>query len=243
MSKMVSLLQSNYIPWRGYFDIIRESDLLIIYDDVQYTKGDWRNRNRVKTEQGTIWMTVPVQYSFAQCAPIMETKISYESDWIAAHSKLLHRSLGAAPYFDEIFPRFCKILGEKHETISQLNVELLKWIMGLLEIKTPVRHSHEYDPQGRAGERVMDVLKKSGATSYLSGPNAKAYLTSEPFLREGIELYFKSYQYREYEQTHLPYDPAVTILDLLCNVGIQRARGLIVSEIPNVHVTARTVTL
>ena len=231
--KRVGINQSSYIPWRGYFDFINSCDLFLIFDDVQYTNRDWRNRNRIKTPNGSQWLTVPVAHSRTDGTLVMNANIVYNTDWIADHEKWITISLGKTLHFDEFFPEFRNILRQNFETISQLNVALIEWVCRTLEIRTPLQQSHLYAAEGKRGGRILDLLIKTEATEYLSGPSARAYLEPEQFRKLGIDLYFKSYDYLEYPQTHLPYDPAVTILDLLCTVGQKAARPLILSETPD----------
>ena len=214
----VGTIQSNFLSWRGYFDFIRESDLFIIHDDLQYTKSDWRNRNRIKTARGAEWITVPVHYRHTSQL-IEETPVAYSTPW---QQKMLNRILVAyqrAPHFEPYFSELDDLLTQPAASISDLNLRLIKWVCRSLEIDTPIKLSHEYHPQGAKTERLIGILQQTKATTYLSGPAAQAYLIPGLFEQAGIQLEFKQYNYPEYEQLYPPFDPAVSVIDLLFMKG------------------------
>jgi hypothetical protein len=214
----VAIIQSNFLPWRGYFDFIREVDLFILEDDLQYTKGDWRNRNKVKSPRGSEWITVPVLYrQTAQL--IMNTPIDYDQPWAKKMLNRIRESYRQAPCFEPYFSELAEILYRPVVSISELNIALIRWVCGHLEIDTPLHFSQDYDPHGKKTERVISILKNAGATVYLSGPAGRNYIVDELFTQAGIQLEYKKYDYPEYEQLHMPYDPAVSVLDLLFMKG------------------------
>jgi hypothetical protein len=218
----VGIIQSCYIPWRGYFDFIHDCDLFILHDDIQYTKGDWRNRNRIKTPQGTRWLTVPVHYAHTGQL-ICDTKIDYSTNWVQDHMNQFAANYRTAPYWDVA----AELLGSADEgfwppeTISELNARLLTSVMLYLGIRTPVRHSIEFGltPELRKTERILSICKAVGATHYLSGPAARVYLDEDALRREGITPEYKVYAYPEYPQQHGRFEPNVSVLDLIANVG------------------------
>jgi len=214
----IGTIQSNFLPWRGYFDFIREVDLFIIHDDIQYTKGDWRNRNKIKTPRGPEWITVPVHYR-QSTQLIEETAIDYSKPWARSMLNKIRDSYRNAPCFEPYFSELSGQLLEPAESISALNARLMKWVCTHLEIKTPLTFSREYGPQGTKTERLIGILKQVGATTYLSGPSARAYIEPELFDQAGIKLEYKVYDYPEYDQLYLPFEPAVSVIDLLFMVG------------------------
>jgi len=214
----VGIIQSNFLPWRGYFDFIREVDLFIVHDDLQYTKGDWRNRNKIKTRRGAEWITVPVHYQ-RTAQLIDETLIDYEKPWARKMLNRISESYRQAPYFTDFYPELEDGLTTPTLSISDLNVRLIQWICGRLGVRTPLRMSREYRAQGTKTERLIALLHQAGATSYLSGPAAQAYLDPEMFERAGVRLEFKTYDYAEYPQLYPPFDPAVSVIDLLFMTG------------------------
>jgi hypothetical protein len=225
----VGIIQSNFLPWRGYFDFIREVDLFIIHDDLQYTKGDWRNRNKIKTMRGAEWISVPVKYN--QTSQLIdETQIDYSIPWV---NKMLNRMMESyrhAPYFEPYFSELEGILKERAATISDLNIRLIRWACRHLEIITPIKFSREYRPVGAKTERLIGILKQVHASTYLTGPAAQSYLVPELFVREGIKLEYKKYAYPEYDQLHPPFDPNISVIDLLFMTGKKARQYLEISE-------------
>jgi len=215
----VGLIQSNFIPWKGYFDFIDDVDLFIYHDDLQYTKGDWRNRNKIKTEKGTSWITVPVLYKNTHQL-ICDTNIDYSQDWISKIISKIQHNYKRSPFFDVYANDFFSIFKNKFLTISELNIHINDWIMKILGINTNIKISYDLNPVGNKTDRIIDILLKVGADRYLSGPSAINYLESDKFLNFGIALEFKSYEYMEYPQQFGKFEPNVTILDLIFNVGV-----------------------
>ena len=215
----VAVVQSNYIPWKGYFDIIHDVDLFIFYDDVQYTKNDWRNRNRIKTPSGPEWLTIPVGKSENRL--ICEVGLS-DNSWSQKHWATLRQNYRRAPFFAEyevVLEEF--YLGRRWASLSELNQQFIQTVAReCLGIETRFRDSREYSPIGSKLDRLLDLLRKAGATRYVSGPAAKTYIDAERFLAAGIELVWKSYEgYPEYPQFYPPFVHGVSVLDLLFHKG------------------------
>jgi hypothetical protein len=215
----VGIIQSNYIPWRGYFDFIDDVDLFIFYDDVQYTKNDWRNRNKIKTSNGLIWLTVPVLFKLTEGTLIQDAKIDYRTDWIRKHMDSIRFSYCKSGFYKSYSEEFFELLNRRFETISELNVNICRWVMEKLDIATELKMSSEFHAVGSKTDRLIDIIKKAGATSYLSGPAAKNYLEVEKFKEAGIGLEYKTYEYLEYPQLHGKFEPSISMLDLLFNCG------------------------
>lgn len=214
----VGIIQSNFLPWRGYFDFIRETDLFILHDDVQYTKSDWRNRNRIKTSRGVEWITVPVRYLQTRQL-IEETQVDYSTLWAQKMLNRIREAYRRAPYFELYFSELDDLLIKPAASISDLNLRLINWVCSHLEIDIPIKMSHEYHPQGAKTERLIGILQQVQATAYLSGPSAQNYLIPESFKQVGIRLEYKQYNYPQYEQLYPPFDSAVSIIDLLFMKG------------------------
>lgn len=221
MSKTVVVLQSNYIPWKGYFDLVHDADEFIFYDDVQFTKNDWRNRNKVKTPRGAEWMTIPVKGGGGQL--IYQVAIS-DATWQQKHFKTLHNQYGKSPYFSRYTEFLEEIYVRRNWTnLSELNQYLIRSIAhDLLGIGTKFRDSREFSLTGNKQDRLLELLTATGATRYVSGPSAKDYIDPACFAAKGIDLVWKDYSgYPEYPQRHPPFEHGVTIFDLLFNVGPQ----------------------
>ena len=218
--KRVAIVQSNYVPWRGYFDLIDSVDEFVLLDDAQYTKRDWRNRNRIKTPAGVRWLTVPVQVSGRFTQAICETRVA-DDGWAQAHWDTVRQAYGGAACFEQEAPAiealFATVPGL---VLSDINRHFLEGICPRLGITTPLRNSVELAPAGAKSERLLDICRKLHATTYVSGPAAKAYLDEDLFTREGVEVsWFEYGPYPEYEQVHPPFDGRVSILDMLLCAG------------------------
>ena len=218
--KKIIVTQSNYIPWKGYFDSINLVDELVLYDDVQYTKRDWRNRNIIKTIDGNKWLSVPVEVKGKYFQKINETKIS-EQDWGKSHWGVLTQNYGKAPFFKQYKSLFESLyLDNNEQYISKINYAFIKTICEILEIKTNIIWSNNFELVEGKTERLVDLCKKCGATDYFSGPSAKNYIDETLFEKEGIKVHYLDYSgYPEYEQLFPPFDHAVTMLDLIFNAG------------------------
>jgi hypothetical protein len=220
-SKRVAIVQSNYIPWKGYFDLIRHVDEFILYDDVQYTRRDWRNRNRIKSANGVQWLTVPVQVKGKYFQAIKDTVVSDDS-WRRTHWMTLSHCYGKSPYFRDFRDRLEALyLGSSETRLSEINFAFLRTLCEVLGIATRITWSMDYacaaeDPT----DRLVELCRRAGADAYLSGPAAKAYIREDAFRASGITLAFMDYSgYPEYPQMHPPFDHFVTVLDLLFMTG------------------------
>lgn len=227
----VGVIQSSYIPWRGYFDFIASVDAFVFHDDIQYTKGDWRNRNKLKTAKGAEWITVPVSYkSVTQL--ICDTPIDFSTHWGRKHMRIWESHYRQSRYYDDAAELLVGVDEQAFSTISQLNVHLIRRICDYLKIRTPLVLSSELCLQGSKTERLIDLLKKLKATTYLSGPSADAYLDKSAFRENGIRLEYKSYDYAPYPQLWGDFIGEVTVLDLIANCG-QASSNFLRSSTPD----------
>ncbi len=220
MNKKVAILQSNYIPWKGYFDMIAAVDEFILYDDMQYTRRDWRNRNRIKTPKGVQWLTVPVLVKGRYHQKIRDTKID-GADWTGKHWKTLEQNYHRASHFNEtaswLEPLY---INESYTYISQLNRRFIEIICNYLGIKTKITNSWDYTLRDGRTERLADLCAQAGGTVYISGPAARDYIEEDLFTDRGIKLNWFDYSgYREHPQLWGEFTHGVTILDLLFNCG------------------------
>jgi len=219
MMRTAVILQSNYIPWKGYFDLMHEADEFIVYDDRQYTRQDWRNRNQVKTESGPQWLTVPVIGRFGQ--RIDETEIAGR-DWAASHWARLVQLYRKAPHFktyaDQIEAMYGVAADEK--LLASVNRLFLIGLGTILGVQSQMRLSTDFANVDGRTERLVALCRSVGATRYISGPAARGYIQAGLFEQAGIEVVFKDYSgYPEYPQLHPPFSHNVTALDLIFNVG------------------------
>ena len=215
----VGIIQSNYIPWKGYFDIIHEVDIFIFYDDVKYTKNDWRNRNKIKGANGTFWISVPVpKESVRHKIEQVELK---DHSWQAKHFESIKSHYLNAQNFSEYEEFLRSIYLEKTWTnLSELNQTTIKAICQLLGIKTQFLRSSDFKLEGEKTDRLVSLLKQVDADYYLTGPKAKEYMEEFKLAEAGIELAYKDYSgYPEYDQLWGPFEHNVSILDLLLSCG------------------------
>ena len=222
MELNVVILQPSYIAWRGYFDQIRREDLVIFYDDVQYEKHGWRNRNQIKTAQGKQWLTIPVHSKgVTNGMPIKDVRIDWSRPWAKNHLKSLVVAYNKAPYFKEYLPLLESIYNRRDECLADFTIETsirLSRELGIVSTRF-LRSSALPGITGARTERLIRILKQVGATHYISGPSARDYIEKEKFDAAGITLEYMEYNYPEYPQLYPPFDPYVTILDLLFMTG------------------------
>lgn len=218
--KKVAILQSNYIPWKGYFDMIAAVDEFILYDDMQYTRRDWRNRNQIKTPQGVQWLTVPVKVKGKYHQKIREAEID-GTDWATAHWQALVQNYRRAPQFNEIAAWLEPLyIDESYRYISQLNRRFIETICNYLGITTVITNSWDYSLLDGKTERLADLCTQARAGEYISGPAARNYVDELVFADMGIKLSWFDYDgYVEYPQLWAEFTHGVTILDLLFNCG------------------------
>lgn len=230
----VGIIQSSFIPWRGYFDFIASVDLFVFLEDVQFSKGSWRNRNRIKGQDGTHWLTVPVRHrSLSQL--IIETEIDDRQDWRANHFKQWHIDYASATFLPDVLALLEDLGKGSDMTISQLNIRLIRAICAYLDIHTPLIQSSELNIEGIKTDRLINMLRAVGGDTYLSGSSADAYLEKHKFIDAGIKLEYKSYDYEPYPQLWGDFEGSVSVLDLIANCG-QQSRKLIRSTITDLVV-------
>ncbi|WP_427185191.1 WbqC family protein [Bordetella bronchialis] len=225
MSKTVAILQSNYIPWKGYFDMIAAVDEFILYDDMQYTRRDWRNRNQIKTPQGVQWLTVPVRVKGKYHQKIRDTEIDGH-EWAAIHWKALIQNYRRAPYFAEIAAWLEPLyLAQPFTYLSELNRRFIEAICEYLGIGTTITNSWDYSLVEGKTERLAGLCVQAGGTKYISGPAAKDYIDEKVFADMGVRLEWFDYSgYPSYPQLWGEFAHGVTVLDLLFNCGKESPR-------------------
>lgn len=216
----VAILQSNYIPWKGYFDIIKNVDLFVFYDDVQYTARNWRNRNTIKTKNGLEWLTIPCGDGIHRL--INQVKVD-RGDWQIKHWEKIEKNYSMAPFWREYRDFFSKIyLEKKWSMLSEFNQNTISLISrDIFGFKTKFDDSSKFNLTSKGAEKVIDTLLMVGATYYLSGPSARNYLKDEDFVKSGIALEYMDYNgYPEYPQQHGgPFVHEVSVIDLIFNAG------------------------
>jgi hypothetical protein len=221
------ILQPSYIPWRGYFHQIQKADLFMFYDDVQYDDRGWRNRNRVKTAGGTKWLTIPVLSQGVQLAktPIKDIRIHWDRPWGRKHLATLLHSYAQAPFFERYRALVEGFYERRDECLADFTIDVTKALAAELGLsKTRFLRSSELGVQGTKTDRLLALLAAVGADHYISGPSARGYIDEGKVEAAGVTLEYMSYDYPPYEQLHPPYDPAVSVLDLLFMKGEDAGR-------------------
>jgi hypothetical protein len=219
---VVVVEQPNYLPWLGYFDLIAQSDVWVWYDDVQYTRRDWRNRNRVAGPRESVepvWLTVPVKSRGRYEQKICEVEIDHDRPWVRKHLETVRHCYGDAPWFGEVFALLSKVLARGHARLADLTIELNEELCRYLGLAPEFRRSSALGVAGDRQERLIEICRRLGATTYLSGPAARSYISPELFERAGLELRYIVYDYPPYDRGGRPFVPRLSILDPLVCLG------------------------
>ncbi|MBB4407906.1 WbqC-like protein family protein [compost metagenome] len=233
MTKTVVITQSNYIPWRGYFDMFSQADEVVLLDSVQYTRRDWRNRNKIKTPQGSSWLSISVEVKGKYSQSIDETRIA-DLTWAENHWRTISLAYRRAAHFDSHGQWLEELLRSagKHPLLTDVNEQLIRAICEKLKIDTPIRRCTDLLPASMmaemdSSERLAALSERVGATRYISGPAAKAYLDHAAFDKRGIEVAWMDYSnYPHYPQLWDGFEPAVSVVDLILNTGDEARRYL-----------------
>lgn len=216
-----AIVQPSYLPWRGYFHLIQRADVFVFYDDVQFDKHGWRNRNRVKTVNGPAWLTVPVakKGNVTQGTRIDEIEIAPGRNWAAKHLATIRQAYARAPHLDRYIGVVEQLLDDPPRLLADITIDSTVALAGELGVQRQFVRSSELGVPGGRMERLIGVLAEVGATHYISGPSARAYIDEDRFADAGIGLEYMTYDYPTYPQLHGPFEPNVSILDLLFMEG------------------------
>ena len=216
---ILGCIQPSYIPWRGYFHIIQKSDFFVFHDDIQYTKQDWRNRNKIKLGTTPVWLTVPVK-KFKHDSLIKDIQIDNSQPWAAKHWHLIKTAYGKSPCFSRYASILKEIYSTSWEYLSDLDICLTEELTGLLGVShVQFIRSSDMEITGQKTERLIQMCAKLQITKYISGPAARDYIEPERFSEMSVELEYMTYNYPEYPQLHGGFEPFVSVLDLLFNMG------------------------
>jgi len=221
------VLQPSYLPWRGYFHQIKKADSFIFFDDVQYDKRSWRNRNRIKTANGTAWLTIPVFSKGHQIAktPLNEIRINNEENWKKKHLLGIKYAYAKSPFFESYYPLIEDFFNIRDDSLADFTIDTTVKLSELLGINnTKFLRSSDYQVKGQKTDRLINLLKMVKATHYISGPAAKDYIERKKFEEANISLEFIKYDYPNYPQLYPPFDTQVSVLDLLFMTGDQAAK-------------------
>lgn len=217
----VTILQPSYLPWLGFFEQMTRSDKFVLLDDVQYTRRDWRNRNKVRVKEGWVWLTVPVQQKSRFSQSLLETRIDNSVSWRRKHLETLRQHYCKAPFFEKYFPRCQQVYEQEWTFLFDLCLETIQFLKEEMGIETPLLRSSEMKLSGEKTERLVSICRELGATHYLSGESGSDYISQEDFSNQGIELEYQNYEHPVYPQRYPGFVPHLSTIDLLFNCGEQ----------------------
>lgn len=213
------VLQPSYLPWIGCFDMMAQADVFVWYDDVQFDKHGWRNRNRIKGPQGPLWLTVPVLHTGRGHQSIADTRIDETKSWRRKHLLSIEQNYARAPFVRDMLPRLAAILDSARDSISGLAMATTDWLAREFAIATPRHRASELDADGDRNGRLIQLCNRLGANRYLSGDAARDYIDIARFAAAGVEVAWHGYRHPVYPQLHGEFVPYLSALDLLLNVG------------------------
>lgn len=217
----VVILQPGYLPWLGFFDQLRRSDVFVYYDDVQYDKHGWRNRNRIKTQNGPAWLTVPVRHSGAASSRIDEVEIDNRTPWPRKHVATIRQAYARAPFTAAYVPALEELLHRRWERLLDLNLASAALLAEWLGVHRRIERSSALGVSGDRMSRLVNICQHFKASKYVSGPAAKSYLDVTAFEAHGIEVEWHQYDHPTYLQLHGAFVPQLSALDLLLNCGAE----------------------
>mgnify|MGYP001384580567 FL=1 len=231
----VAIHQPEYLPWLGFFKKMMNVELFVFLDDVQFRKKGWQNRNRIRINDGTTLLSIPVHtHSYPK---INEVTIDNEKNWSIRHKKSILYNYARAPYFDEIKDFIESIFEKKFQYLVDLNTEIIKFIMNELEIKSKIVFSSELEISKKGSDRVLDICKAVGADHYITGTFwAESNLRVEEFKKSNIDVEFQKFQHPIYKQIHGEFIPEMSIIDLLFNEGRKEAKKILQNSISSSHI-------
>lgn len=217
---IVSIHQPDFIPYLGYFDKIKRADIFIFLDEAQLDKNRPRNRNKIKTPQGWSYITIPLEHHY-YLKPIKDAHLPQDNTWREKHLKTFQMFYKKSPYFDLLYPRLEKIYHGKTASFSEFNIQLIKEILNILDIKTELKKESELAPDSglAATERLIHLLRLTNASQYISGPSGKKYLDTSLFPQNNIKLEIQHYEFKPYPQLFGEFIPMLSVIDAVFNLG------------------------
>jgi hypothetical protein len=219
--RTVGILQPGYLPWLGFFEQLYRSDVFVIYDDVQYEKGGWRNRNRIKAPNGVLWLTVPVLLKGKGLSLIKDVTINSSENWQKKHIKTITQNYQKAKYFEAYANPLFDILNRSYTYLIDLDLALIDWLREQLGITTPMLLASEIGISGTSERRLIDIIKFLEGDHFYEGSAGRNYLDLQLFEDAGISVTFQDYQHPRYQQLHGDFVSHLSIIDLLFNCGSQ----------------------
>jgi hypothetical protein len=226
--KTVVIHQPDFLPYFGFFQRLIQADCYVVLDTVQFLRGSqsWHHRDRIKTPEGVVWLTIPVQKT-AQKTAINEMRISYEQPWQQQHLRQLAHGYRKASYYSQIMPALECLYQQQPEYLATFTLASIQLLAGLFAIDCPQIMASDLKVSGSGNELLADILVAVGATRYLSGIGAKAYFLTEPYRQAGVEVVWQQFEHPVYPQLHGAFEPYLSSVDLLFNCGIEESRKIL----------------
>lgn len=212
-------MQPTYLPWIGYFELIDRSDLFVMMDDVQFVQKSWQQRNRIKTTQGALWLTVPVLSTGRRFQQILDVELDTRQNWAKKHLKSIRLAYAKAPFLQAIFPALEKVFGQHWTKLSELNVALISLIKEVMGIRVPMMFSSQLECRESREEKIIDICKQLNADKLYDTHGAADVINANKIRSEGIEVFFQSYEHPVYNQMHGAFVSHLSAIDLLFNAG------------------------
>jgi hypothetical protein len=223
MKRTIAIHQPDFLPWLGFFDRWKQSDLLILLDDVQFLRRGWHHRDQIKTRNGSVWLTVPVKKKGLYGQLINQVEVDNGTDWQQRHLATIEHAYKKAPFFEPVFAAFRESYIDKADSLVAVNLRLLQTASFLLGIRTPVVLSSRYKVSGQKSERLLELIRKVEGTHYLTGTGSRNYLDEGLFKKENVEVLWQEFRHPVYAQLHGAFVPNLSVLDFLMNAGGQHA--------------------
>ena len=215
----VVVLQPSYLPWIGYFEQIARADQFVFLDNVQFTRRDWRNRNKIRTREGWAWLTVPIEQKNRYTQMLKETRIDNSTNWSKKHCESIRLNYSRAPFFEMYYPYFDSVYRKRWEFLLDLCYETTGYLKETLNINTPTYKSSELPVGGVKADLILNICQQMKASHYLTGSLARDYLSKEDFSQKGIDLEYQEYDHPKYSQRYSEFVPNLSLIDLLFNAG------------------------
>ncbi len=215
--KIVAIRQPGYLPYIGFFKKIQSVNEFIFLNDVQYSRGDWDNRNKIRTSEGSLWLTIPILNKPEKL--LNQVKIDYSTNWVYKHESAIKFNYENSPFFDKYWNDIKQILDKSHTKLFDLNISLINYFISVLEIKTKTIFSSDLNLDSTGSKKLLDICKICNAQTYLSGELGKNYLNEDIFKKEKIKIIFEKFDHPIYSQKYKKFISNMSIIDLLFNEG------------------------
>jgi hypothetical protein len=224
----VAIMQPTYLPWLGYFDMMARVDTFVLLDNVQFEKKSWQQRNRIKTSQGELLLSVPVLSAGRFEQLICDTQIDVASRFAAKHVKSLQAAYAKAPHAAESLPELTALIDSGEPSLAHFNEALIRWTAQRLGIATRIIRGTDLAAEGRGTQLTVAQLRELGATSFLAAAGSRPYVSAEPaFADNGITVEFQDFPHPAYPQIHGGFIPYLAAVDALLNIGAEGAGRLV----------------